>query len=255
MLFKTPTEKSLELIVTPDHATAGTAAAEIVAALIARASTRPVTIAYATGSSPRPIYAELRRRHEAGALSFKNTRAFLLDEYVGLAPDHPNAFAHFMEDNLFRFVDLPAARRHMPDGLAEPDAACAAYENEIHGAGGIDLMILGIGGNGHIAFNEPGAPKTSRTRRVTLAEETRRANRRFFEKDEDVPTHAITIGIANILEARAALLIANGASKAGAVAQALAGPVTADVPASFLQEFEGELSVVIDDAAAASLKI
>ena len=149
----------------------------------------------ATGSTPLGLYAQLAALHRAGRLSFARATSFNLDEYVGLPPTHDQSYRYFMEQNLFSKVDLPAARIHVPSGLDVSDAALAGYDAAIEAAGGIDLQLLGLGGNGHIGFNEPGTPFELGTHVVTLTERTRRDNARFFASLDEVPTHAATMGV------------------------------------------------------------
>ncbi len=227
-------------------------AARIVARLL-RAKPE-AALALPTGSTPRGIYAELVRQHRAEGLSFARATAFNLDEYVGIPPDHPGSFRRALREALYRHVDLPEGHAHAPDGQA-PDlpAACAAYEAAIAAAGGLDLALLGLGTDGHIAFNEPTSSLGSRTRLKTLAEETRAANQPAFGA-EPVPRHALTMGIATILEARRCLLVAFGAAKAAAVARLVEGPLTALVPASALQ-LHPHATVIVDEAAAEGLRL
>ena len=214
---------------------------------------RPETVlGLPTGNTPRALYAELGRLHREAGLSFARASAFALDEYVGIAPDHPGAFRRYLNETLYRQIDLPADRTHFPDGQSSDlPAAGARYEAEIAAAGGFDLLLLGLGANGHIAFNEPGSSFTSRTRIEPLTEETRAANRAAFGT-EAVPHHAITVGIATILEARRCLLLAFGPSKASAVAQMVEGPPNERLPSSALQ-LHPRATLLIDDAAATGL--
>jgi glucosamine-6-phosphate deaminase len=207
-----------------------------------------------TGNTPRAMYAELVRLHRAEGLSFARASAFALDEYVGIASDHPGSFRRALDESLYAQVDLSPGQTHSPDGLAaDPPAACARYEAEIAAAGGIDLLVLGLGTDGHIAFNEPTSSFGSRTRIKTLVEETRAANQPAFGA-EPVPRHAITIGIATILDARRCLLLAFGPTKAAAVSQLIEGPLTALVPASALQ-LHSHATIIVDEAAASSLAL
>jgi glucosamine-6-phosphate deaminase len=231
-------------------------AAEIAAGAVCRllnSKQRPV-LGLATGSSPLPIYRELIRRHQAGRVSFSHARAFLLDEYVGLAPDHPEAYRTFIERELVNQIDLPAEELNGPDGSG-PELALAAdrYEALIAEVGGIDLQLLGIGSDGHIGFNEPTSSFGSRTRLKTLTEDTRRDNARFFDGDvTQVPKHVLTQGIGTILEARHLILIATGESKAAPIAKAIEGPLAAMVPATALQ-LHPHATVILDEPAAADL--
>ena len=205
----------------------------------------------ATGSSVLGLYRELIRRHRRGVLNFAGVRAFLLDEYIGLAPDHPQAYANVIRSVLSDHVDFAPGAVAAPDTAARDlAAACARYDRML--AAGVDLQILGIGRNGHIAFNEPGSSLTGSTRVVAIAEQTRRDNARFFDEPADVPRRAITQGIGTIRRAAHLLLIARGEAKAAALHAALEGPVTTAVPASALQ-LHPQVTVVADLAAASRL--
>jgi glucosamine-6-phosphate deaminase len=212
------------------------------------------TIVFATGATPLPVYRALRERHAAGAASFRHVRAFLLDEYVGLPDGHEQSFAQFMRRHLFDHVDLPEDRFFRPNGRAyDPVEECRRYAESLAAYGPPRLALLGIGGNGHIAFNEPGSPRDSRMRLIALSPGTRTANARFFEGLDQVPKHAVTMGVADILDSRCVVLMATGAGKADILARAILEPATADVPASFLQDYDGEVWVVTDEAAASRL--
>ncbi|HEY6476026.1 MAG TPA: glucosamine-6-phosphate deaminase [Polyangia bacterium] len=227
-------------------------AARIVARLV-RAKPE-AALALPTGSTPRGIYAELVRQHRALGLSFARASAFNLDEYVGIAADHPGSFRRALHEELYRNVDLPPERAHGPDGqAADLPAACARYEAEIAAVGGLDLALLGLGTDGHIAFNEPTSSFGSRTRLKTLADETRAANQASFG-GEPVPRHALTVGIATILAARRCLLVAFGAAKASAVENTVEGALSALVPASALQ-LHPHATIIVDDAAAEGLRL
>jgi glucosamine-6-phosphate deaminase len=240
----------VEVVVVASPAEVCLRAAQIVeGALRARPET---VLGLPTGNTPRALYAELGRRHREGGLSFARASAFALDEYVGIAPDHPGAFRRYLNETLYRQIDLPAARAHFPDGQsADLPAACARYEAEIAAAGGIDLLILGLGADGHIAFNEPGSSFASRTRVERLTEGTRAANRAAFDP-QPVPRQAVTVGVGTILEARRCLLLAFGPEKAAAVAEMVEGPPGERVPASALQRHP-RAAILIDGAAAAGL--
>ena len=204
----------------------------------------------ATGRTMLPLYDELARLHAAEGLSFARVTSFNLDEYVGVAPGEPGSFRHFMQVHLLERTDLPARSLHLPDGTArDPAAAARGYEAAIRAAGGIDLQLLGLGANAHLGLNEPGSSLASRTRVKALAEETRAANRGALPGRVRM---AITVGLGTILDARACLLIATGAAKAGAVAAALEGPLTASAPASVLQ-LHPHVFAYVDEAAAAGL--
>jgi len=210
----------------------------------------------ATGSSPLALYEELVRRYESGRISFARARAFLLDEYVGLPADHPERYAAVIERELASRVDFaPGAVRAPDSGAADLAAACAEYEAAIRDAGGVDLQVLGIGTDGHLAFNEPGSSLASRTRIKTLTEQTRIDNARFFDGDASaVPRHVLTQGLGTILEARHLVLLASGRAKAEAVHRMVEGGVSAMWPASVLQ-MHPHVTVLLDDAAASRLQL
>lgn len=225
-------------------------AAELYRALLRR---KPdAVLGLATGSTPLGLYAQLVALYRAGEISFAQATSFNLDEYVDLPPTHDQSYRYFMEKNLFSQIDLPQARIHVPSGLDVSEAALAAYDEAIEAAGGIDLQLLGLGGNGHIGFNEPGTPFALGTHVVALTERTRRDNARFFASLDEVPTHAATMGVRTVMHARAILLLAFGRAKAEALAAALTGPVTPDVPASVLQ-LHPDVTVFCDKEAVALL--
>lgn len=192
----------------------------------------------ATGSTPIPFYQELVRLHRQQGLSFARVITFNLDEYGGLPPDHPESYWHFMQQHLFQHIDIDPQNIHLPSGTvaeAEIDQHCAAYEDAIRAAGGIDYQILGIGRTGHIGFNEPPSRGDSRTRRVELDEITRGDAAPAFGGLEAVPSWAITMGVGTILDARRIALMAFGEAKADIVRRAIEEPVNDRVTASFLQ--------------------
>ncbi len=207
----------------------------------------------ATGGTPLGTYQELVKRFQGGEVSFSETTTFNLDEYVGLPRDHSQSYYTFMHEQLFRHADFQLDRCHLPNGEGDDLAAeCERYEQLIDDAGGIDLQLLGIGSDGHIAFNEPGSSLASRTRLKALTEQTRRDNARFFESADEVPRLAITMGVGTILEAGQILILATGANKAAATQAFIEGPITAQVPASALQ-LHPCVTALLDEAAAASL--
>ena len=231
-------------------------AAEI-AALIRRKKQEGghAVLGLATGSTPVGLYRELIRLHREEGLSFANVITFNLDEYHGLERSHPESYWRFMHEQLFDHVDIPAAQIHLPDGMvprSEVFAHCRAYEEAITAAGGIDLQILGIGRTGHIGFNEPGSGADSRTRLVTLDTVTRRDAARDFRGEDNVPRHAITMGVGTILEARRVVLLAWGEAKADVLARAVEGTPGAELPASFLQAHD-DCRFLVDRAAAGRL--
>ena len=201
----------------------------------------------ATGSTPLGLYAELVRLNKAGEISFKDASSFNLDEYVGLDGSHDQSYRYFMDHNLFDHIDIDKSRTHVPSGIDVSDPA--AYDKEIEAAGGVDLQLLGIGNNGHIGFNEPGTPFGSLTHIVELTESTREANKRFFTSIDEVPTHAVTMGVKTVMQARSIILMAIGPAKAPIMKQMLQGPVTEQVPASVLQ-LHPDVTVYMDYEAA-----
>lgn len=210
----------------------------------------------ATGSSPLAIYDELAARHAAGQLSFARARGFTLDEYVGLPHGHPQRYRTVIDTEFVSRVDFAEGAVQGPDGLADDiPAACARYEDAISAAGGVDLQILGIGTDGHIAFNEPGSSLASRTRIKTLTRQTRLDNARFFGGDIDaVPTHCLTQGLATIMSARHIVLVATGQGKAHAVHHLVEGAVSALWPGTVLQHHP-HTTVLLDEAAASRLQL
>ncbi|HCQ80688.1 MAG TPA: glucosamine-6-phosphate deaminase [Verrucomicrobiales bacterium] len=210
---------------------------EVESLLVARAEQgKCAVLGLATGSTPLPFYDELIRRHREEGLSFANVISFNLDEYEGLGRDHERSYWCEMWRNLFDHVDVKQENVSVPPSVSDdPDRAAAEYEASIQAAGGIDWQLLGIGGEGHIGFNEKGSSLNSRTRRVTLARKTIIDAAPSFGGEENVPTHAITMGVASILEAERVVLMARGASKKEIVHRAICGEVGPEVPASFLQ--------------------
>lgn len=212
-----------------------------------------LVLGLATGSTPIGLYKELIRLHKNEGLDFSKVITFNLDEYIGLPPNHDQSYRYFMDTNLFNHINVQKSNIHLPDGMAKDiDAFCDWYEEQIKKYGGIDLQILGIGTNGHIAFNEPGSSLGSRTRIKTLTEQTVKDNARFFEKLDDVPKFAITMGVGTIMDAKELILLANKANKADAVKAAVEGPITAMSPASIIQ-MHRKAFVIIDKDAASKL--
>ena len=210
---------------------------EVAAAIFAKQlQVKPDSVlGLATGGSPVGMYEELVKRQQAGEISFKDVKTFNLDEYVGLEQSNPASYWTFMHDVLFDHVDIKAANIHLPNGMAADLAVeCQQYDETIEAAGGIDLQLLGIGVNGHIGFNEPGTPFHSLTNIVELTESTRTENAIYFDNPADVPTHAITMGIQSIMNAKAIVLIAFGEKKLEAMDKLRSGIVTEDFPASQL---------------------
>lgn len=243
--------------IVPDYADIARRIAHDIAALIRKRAGegRSAVLGLATGSTPIGIYRELIRLHREEALDLSGVVTFNLDEYYPMRPDSIHSYARFMRENLFAHVNIEPANVHIPRGDVardEIESHCRAYEAAIRAAGGIDYQILGIGKTGHIGFNEPGSGRSSRTRRVALDTITRRDAAADFFGEENVPTEAITMGIATILEAREIALIATGEHKAAIVRRAVEGDVSRDVAATWLQEHPSA-RVWLDDAAAAEL--
>ena len=208
----------------------------------------------ATGSTPVGAYENLVEWYKQGDLDFSQVTSVNLDEYRGLSGDNDQSYRYFMNKNLFDHVNIDKSRTFVPNGL-EPDSgkACSEYDEIIESVGGVDLQLLGIGHNGHIGFNEPADEFCRNTQCVDLTASTIEANKRFFEKEEDVPRQAYTMGIGTIMKAKKILLVASGADKAEIIAKSLTGPVTPQVPASILQ-FHNDVTVVCDEAAFSKLK-
>ncbi|WP_316762461.1 glucosamine-6-phosphate deaminase [Streptomyces herbicida] len=241
----------MEVVIRTDAAEAG----QTVAGIVHRALLNGAkTLGLATGLSPLSAYRDLGRRHREEGLTLADVDVFLLDEYVGLPPEHPQSYVHVIRRELADRTDLNPDRVHAPSGTtADPLAEARRYEAALAAGGPVDVQLLGIGVNGHIGFNEPGSSLASRTRLKTLTDATRRANALFFENPEDVPRHVITQGLATIGEARHLILIATGPHKAQAVAAAVEGPVSAHCPASILQ-LHPHVTVVLDELAASQLR-
>ncbi|MBD3185061.1 glucosamine-6-phosphate deaminase [Candidatus Poribacteria bacterium] len=212
-----------------------------------------LVLGLATGSTPIGTYKELIRMYEAGEVDFSKVVTFNLDEYVGLPSTHNQSYFYFMQEKLFKGININPENIHVPSGIVKDfNAYCQWYEDEIDKVGGVDVQVLGIGGDGHIGFNEPGTSLVSRTQVVTLTEETIEDNSRFFEKKEDVPRFAITMGVGTIMEAKHCLLVANGEKKADPVSVLIEGPITSQVTASVLQ-MHPKATVILDEAAASKL--
>lgn len=209
----------------------------------------------ATGSSPEGTYAQLVEWYKKGDLDFSQVTSVNLDEYKGLSGDNDQSYRYFMNSHLFDHVNIDKSRTFVPNGL-EPDSekACREYDEVVAATGGVDLQLLGIGHNGHIGFNEPASEFCKNTQCVDLAESTIEANKRFFEKEEDVPRQAYTMGIGTIMRAKKILLVASGEGKADIIAKAFTGPITPEVPASILQ-LHNDVTVVCDKAAKSKIKL
>jgi glucosamine-6-phosphate deaminase len=241
----------VKLIITDDYDGMSRKAASLVAEELRK--NKKLVLGLATGSTPLGLYKELIRMHKEEGLDFSQVRTFNLDEYLGLDPTHDQSYHYFMFQNLFNHINVDKRNVHIPDGKAkDPTAFCRDYEKLIKAAGGIDVQVLGIGSNGHIAFNEPGSPADSRTRVVSLTAQTIKDNARFFKDDSEVPRKAISMGIGTITEARSIILLASGQNKADAIAKTVEAPPTVNVPASLLQRHK-DTTIVVDKKAASAL--
>ncbi len=207
----------------------------------------------ATGSTPLGTYKRLIKRCDKGDVDFAGVHSVNLDEYVGLGPTSDQSYRYFMNENLFSHVNIDIKNTNVPDGLAkDAEEECARYEEVMRALGGIDLQLLGLGPNGHIGFNEPADAFARETHKVALTESTIKANRRFFNKEDDVPRFAYTMGIGSIMRAQRILLIVSGEQKAEILKAAVCGPITPQVPASVLQ-LHPCVTLVADKAALSAL--
>ena len=242
---------NIVLVVCKDYDTLSMKAAQIIAAQV---NQKPdCVLGLATGSSPVGLYKKLIEMYENGEIDFKDVKSYNLDEYYPLSPENDQSYRYFMEHNLFYGINIKKENTHVPNGLAKDvEIEGKEYDAAIAAAGGVDLQLLGIGGNGHIGFNEPTNRFIMGTHKVDLTRETIQANSRFFAKIEDVPTQAVTMGIGTIFNARSVLLVANGKAKAKAIKAMLEGDVDPSCPASILK-LHNKVYVVVDEDAASLL--
>ncbi|KPU27374.1 glucosamine-6-phosphate deaminase [Caloranaerobacter sp. TR13] len=240
----------MKVIIVKDYEEMSRKAANIVASQIIL---KPDSvIGLATGDTPKGMYRELIRLYNNGDIDFANIKTFNLDEYYGLPKENPQSYHYYMMENLFNHVNIKKENIHIPNGMTESiEKECEEYEKKIQQAGGIDLQVLGIGRNGHIGFNEPDLKFEAKTHLVELDEDTIKANSRFFNSIQEVPTKAISMGIKTIMHARKILLLASGKEKAEAIYKAVKGKIIPEVPASVLQLHPDV--IVIADKEAASL--
>ncbi|SER85765.1 glucosamine-6-phosphate deaminase [Salisediminibacterium halotolerans] len=218
-------------------------------------SGRSKVIGLATGGTPVGLYKHLVEKINANEVSLTDVHTVNLDEYIGLSDDHPNSYHQYMFQNLFQYIDIPSANRHLPSGTAADfSEECRRYERLIQQLGGVDTQLLGIGANGHIAFNEPGSPFDGRTRVVDLAPATIEANSRYFNEGETVPSQAVTMGIGTIMESGRIVMIASGKEKAAAVKEMLTGEVTEDCPATVLQKHD-DVTLIADAEALSEIDV
>lgn len=213
------------------------------------ASKPDIVLGLATGSTPIGMYKEMIRAYEEG-LDFSKVKTFNLDEYVGLSQEHPSSYAYFMDNELFKYININKENTHVPDGKAENiEEYCKRYDEMINEAGGIDIQVLGIGENGHIAFNEPDEALSAGTSVVKLTENTIEVNSRFFDSMEEVPKTAITMGMGSILRARKIILLASGEKKAPVIKRLLNdNKVTTMFPVSFLL-LHPDVTIIVDEEA------
>ena len=224
----------MEVIISADYEGMSKSAAAVMAKVVRDKPT--AILGLATGSTPLGMYKELIRLHRQEGLDFSQVTTFNLDEYVGLDGTHEQSYRYFMTENLFKDINVNIDNTNVPPGISDDfKASCEAYEAKIVAAGGIDVQVLGIGSDGHIAFNEPSSSLASRTRLKTLTQQTIDDNARFFDTAEDVPVYCVTMGVGTILEAKKLILLASGAGKAKALADAIEGPVSSMCTASALQ--------------------
>ncbi|MFA5576027.1 MAG: glucosamine-6-phosphate deaminase [Tissierellaceae bacterium] len=238
----------MKIVVEKDYQAMSKTAAAILADAI-RANPK-IVLGLATGSTPVGLYGELKKQYRQGQLDFSNVRTFNLDEYIGLPKEDPNSYGYFMNEELFKDINIPLENTHIPDGQAEDlEEYCRAYDKSISQEGGIDIQILGIGENGHIAFNEPDESLALETNIVELTEDTIKANSRFFNSMDQVPKTAISMGIGTILKARKIILLASGEKKAPIIGQLLkTRRINTMLPASFLL-LHPDVTLVVDQAA------
>lgn len=243
----TVTHRQFNIVQVANNEEAGKVAAEIFINLV---KIKPdAVLGLATGSSPVNMYKVMIKDYQEHGTNYANVRSFNLDEYIGLPSEHDQSYATFMRKNLFDHINIQLKNTRIPNGMAiDPKVECEEYEKTIESAGGVDLQILGIGSNGHIAFNEPGTPFSSPTHIVDLAEQTRLDNARFFKSINEVPTQAITSGISTIMKSKQIVLIATGSKKANALKALLEGTFTEEVPATVLGNHPN-LTIIADGAA------
>ena len=238
----------MKLIITKNYEELSRAAAEEFAKVINKNPN--AVLGLATGGSPVGMYKELIKMYQNNEVDFSKVTTINLDEYVGLNPEHEQSYRYFMNENLFKHINVDITKTFVPNGLAEDLAAqCKEYDEKIKELGGIDVQLLGIGNNGHIAFNEPDTELSAGTHVISLTQNTIEANARFFDNIDDVPKTAITMGVGGIMKAKKIILIASGESKAEAIKGIFSGKITTENPASMLQMHRDAVVIVDKDAA------
>lgn len=237
----------LKIIKTSDYKEMSMEAGKLVVDVM-KEKERPV-LGLATGSTPEGLYEYLIEQNQKGTISFKNTITFNLDEYIGLPKENPSSYYFFMMDKLFNHIDIPLENVSLPNGMAQDlEQECRSYEEKIEQSGPIDVQILGVGVNGHIAFNEPGTSFSSKTQVVDLTESTISANARFFDNPDDVPRKAISMGLETIMRAKKIILLASGEQKAEAMERLVNGEISEEFPVSILKNHP-DVTVIGDEAA------
>jgi glucosamine-6-phosphate deaminase len=243
----------MELIKVRDYNEMSQKAAEILIGKVK--DSEKITLGLATGGTPKGLYEKMIADYQKNGTSYKHVTTFNLDEYAGLSGDDPNSYHYYMNDSLFKHIDILKLNTHLPKGVSHNlENECAEYDKMIKKIGGIDLQVLGIGQNGHIGFNEPGTSFETYTHVVKLAESTRQANARYFDTINDVPTNAITMGIASIMKSKEILLLVSGEVKAEALDKLLNGEITEEFPASILQKHP-HVTIIADQKALSSVLI
>ncbi len=238
----------MKLIITKNYEELSKKAADEMAEIIK--NNPKAILGLATGGSPMGMYKELIKMNSEGSVDFSNVTTVNLDEYIGLSGDHPQSYRYFMNENLFNHINIDKNNTYVPNGLAENiEEECKEYDSRITELGGTDVQLLGIGNNGHIAFNEPDNELLSGTHLTKLTEETIKANARFFESVDEVPTQALTMGLGGIMRSKKIIVIASGESKAEAVKAMVSGKISTNMPASMLQ-MHRDVTVIVDEAAA-----
>ena len=242
----------MKLIIAKNYEELSKIAAEEFAEVIINKPT--AILGLATGGSPVGMYKELIRKYENKELDFSKCTSINLDEYIGLNPEHEQSYRNFMNTNLFNYININKDKTFVPNGLAENlEEECRNYDRKIEELGGIDVQLLGIGNNGHIAFNEPGEELSTGTHIISLTESTIEANARFFDSIDQVPRKALTMGLGGIMKAKKIILIASGEGKAEAIQGIFSGKITTDNPATMLQ-MHRDVVVIVDEAAAKLIK-
>jgi glucosamine-6-phosphate deaminase len=237
----------MNIIKVQDYAEMSRTAAEIV---IGKVKGNPdIKLGLATGGTPKGMYDNLIEDYVRNNTSYENVTSFNLDEYIGLNPNDPNSYHYYMDDSLFTHININEERTHLPNGTADDTTGeCKRYDEMIDSAGGIDLQILGIGQNGHIGFNEPGTSFTPGTHVVTLEDSTRQANARYFDSIDEVPTHAVTMGISTIMKSKEILLLISGEEKAETLKRLIHDDVSEEFPASILKK-HNNVTIIADQKA------